>query len=114
MDAYNGASLGTHIGYGAKFGSVPQLPHGIRGIFISHNAVIGKNCRIFHQVTIGKGKGGAPEIGDNVMIGAGAKVIGKIKVGDNVKIGANCVVVDNIPDNSTVVMQKTRIISEKG
>lgn len=49
-------------------------------------------------------------IGDNVFIGAGAKVIGGIHVGDNVKIGANCIVVEDIPDNSTVVMHKPRII----
>ena len=113
MDAYNGASFGTHMGYGAQFKGIPQLPHGLRGIFISHNAVIGKNCSIYQQVTIGEGKNGAPTIGDNVLIGAGAKIIGKIKVGNNVNIGANCVVVDNVPDNSTVVMGKPRIIPGK-
>ncbi|MFR1158819.1 MAG: hypothetical protein ACLSD7_07410 [Coprococcus phoceensis] len=41
-DAFNGASMGTHIGFGAQFGSVPELPHGLSGIFISHNAKIGK------------------------------------------------------------------------
>ena len=110
MDAYNGASLGTHLGYGATFKEIPKLPHGIRGIYISHNAVIGKNCTIFQQVTIGEGKGGAPKIGDNCYIGAGAKVIGNITIGDNVKIGAGCVVFEDIPDNSTVVMQKPRVI----
>lgn len=44
MDAYNNASFGTHIGYGAQFKSPPLLPHGLRGIFISHNAQIGKKC----------------------------------------------------------------------
>ena len=110
MDAYNCASFGTHFGYGAKFASSPLLPHGIRGIFISHNAQIGKNVVIFHQVTIGEGKGGAPVIGDNVLIGPGAKIVGKVKVGDNVKIGANVVVVQDIPSNSTVVMNKPRVI----
>ena len=110
MDAYNGASFGTHLGYGATFEEIPKLPHGIRGIYISHNAVIGKNCTIFHQVTIGEGKGGAPRIGDNCYIGAGAKIIGNIAIGNNVKIGAGCVVFEDIPDNSTVVMQKPRII----
>lgn len=54
--------------------------------------------------------GGAPQIGNNVFIGAGAKLIGKIKIGNNVKIGAGCVVVTDIPDNATVVMHKPRII----
>ena len=53
---------------------------------------------------------GAPEIGDNVFIGAGAKIIGKIKIGNNVRIGAGCIVVTDIPDNATVVMSKPRVI----
>lgn len=57
-----------------------------------------------------KARGGAPEIGDNCYIGAGAKIIGNIVIGDNVKIGANCVVVEDIPDNCTVVLEKPRII----
>ncbi len=77
MDAFNGASFGTHLGYGATFKDVPHLPHGLRGIYVSHNAIIGHNCTIFHQVTIGEGKDGAPTIGDNCYIGAGAKVIRK-------------------------------------
>lgn len=110
MDAYNNASLGTHFGYGARFISPPNFPHGIRGVFVSHNAVIGKNATIFQQVTIGEGKGGAPVLDDNVYIGAGAKIIGNIHIGSNVKIGANCIVCKNIPDNATVVLNKPRII----
>ena len=109
-DAFNGASLGTHIGYGAKFLNTPNLPHGIKGIVISHNAIIGENCTIFHQVTIGEGKNGAPVIGKNCYISAGAKITGKITIGDNVKIGTNCIVVEDIPDNSTVVMNKPRVL----
>lgn len=112
MDAFNNASLGTHIGYGATFKEIPSFPHGIYGIIISHNATIGRNCTIYHQVTIGEGPGGAPFIGDNVLIGAGAKIIGGIRVGNNVKIGAGCVVVEDIPDNATVVMPKARIIKK--
>lgn len=113
MDAFNNASLGTHIGYSAIFKEPPKLPHGIRGIFVSHRAVIGKNAVIFHHVTIGEGKNGAPQIGDNCYIGAGAKLIGNIKIGNNVKIGAGCVVATDIPDNCTVVMEKPRIIVRK-
>jgi len=56
---------------------------------------------------------GAPKIGDNCYIGAGAKIIGNIVVGNNVRIGANAVVVEDIPDNSVVVMEKPRIIQKE-
>lgn len=55
-------------------------------------------------------RGGAPNIGDYVFIGAGAKILGNIKIGDNVRIGANCVVVSDIPNGATVVLEKPRII----
>ena len=109
-NAFNNASLGTHLGYGAQFKETPIFPHGLYGIIASHNAVIGENCTIFHQVMIGEGQGGASTIGDNCLIGAGAKIIGGIRIGDNVEIGAGCIVADDVPDNSTVVMQKPRII----
>lgn len=73
-------------------------------MLISHQVTIGSN-------TLGDSKGkGAPEIGDNCFIGAGAKIIGNVKIGDNVRIGANAVVVKNVPDNAVVVNQPTRII----
>lgn len=112
MDAFNGATLGHRVGGGSIFKGIPNLPHGIKGIFITEKAAIGSNCTILHQVTIGLkdfDKSG-PIIGDNVFIGAGAKIIGDIKIGNNVKIGANCIVVEDIPDNSTVVLNKPRII----
>lgn len=94
-------------------------PHGLFGIYISFGANIGNNCVIFNNVTIGSNtlkdsKGyGAPTIGNNVYIGAGAKIIGNVKIGDNVRIGANCVVVNDVEKNSTVVMQKSRVIKNK-
>lgn len=108
-DAFNNASMGTHRNYGAVFASPPHLPHGLNGIIVSHNAVIGRNCTILHQVTIGEGKNGVPRIGNNVMIGAGAKVIGGIHIGNNVKIGAGCVVTKDIPDGATVVGAEVKI-----
>lgn len=110
MDAYNNASFGTHFGYGAQIGGGLRLPHGLNGIIVTHNAVIGNNVTIFHQVTIGEGKNGAPVIGDNVMIGPGAKIVGKVHVGNNVNIGANCVVFKDIPDNATVVAANPKIV----
>ena len=109
-DAFNNASLGTHLGYGAIFDTPPHFPHGLYGIIVAHNAHIGKNATIFHQVTIGEGTGGAPTIGDNCYIGAGAKIIGKIHIGNNVKIGANCVVFEDVPDNATVVLSRPKVI----
>lgn len=101
-----------------KIEGVPIFPHGLNGIFISSGAVIGKDCVIFHQVTIGsntlpdsKGQG-APTIGNNVYIGAGAKIIGNVIIGNNVRIGANCVVTKDVPDNTTVVSAPIRLISK--
>ena len=98
-----------------------KFPHGLSGIFISQGAKIGENAVIFHQVTIGSNtlgnsKGfGCPVIGKNVYIGCGAKIIGGVHIGDNVRIGANCVVTSDIPENSTVVLEKPRVIArEKG
>lgn len=96
-----------------------KFPHGINGIFISNKAVIGKNNVIFHQVTIGSNtlkdtkNPGAPVIGDNCYIGAGAKIIGGIKIGNNVRIGANAVVTKDIPDNSTVVIGDIKTIEHE-
>ena len=115
MDAFNNASLGHRTDGGSYFEGKTFLPHGIKGVFITDKASIGKNVTIFQQVTIGIKDYSAkelrgPSIGNNVFIGAGAKIIGDIKIGNNVKIGANCVVVEDIPDNATVVLNKPRII----
>lgn len=112
-DAFNNASMGTHRNMGAAFETSPYLPHGLNGIVVSHNAVIGKNCTIFQQVTIGEGRGGAPIIGDNVLIGAGAKIIGRVQIGNGVRIGAGCVVMQDIPDNCTVLPSSIQVIQRK-
>lgn len=102
-----------------EFSGRPHFPHGVSGIFISSDAQIGHGAVIFHQVTIGSNnipdsKGnGAPKLGDNVYIGAGGKVIGKVRIGNNARIGANCVVFKDIPINSVVVNQAPRIIPKK-
>lgn len=109
MEAFNNSSMGTNFNSGAKFGSVPILPHGLNGIIIGHDAIIGKNVYIHHQVTIAHGN---VVIGDNVFIGAGVKILPNVTIGENVKIGANCVIVENIPPNVTVVLNKPRIIKK--
>lgn len=100
----------------ADFKDQPTFPHGINGVFISAGASIGRNCTIFHQVTIGSNmltdskNYGAPTIGDNVYIGCGAKIIGNCKIGNNVRIGANCVITFDVEDNCTIVLDHPRVI----
>ena len=106
------------ISMDSLFSSEPCLPHDIRGVFISGGAKIGKNAIIFQQVTIGSvtlpdSKGaGAPTIGDNCYIGAGAKIVGNVKVGDNVRIGANATVYKDVPDNTVVISGEQKNITK--
>lgn len=106
----NGASIPI------KLNVIATFPHGLKGIFISQKATIGKNCIIFQHVTIGSNMlnhtkhRGAPTIGDNVYIGSGAKIIGNIIVGNSVRVGANAVIYENVPANATIVLGKSRII----
>ena len=97
---------GIEIHPGAKIGRKLFIDHGM-GIVIGETTTIGNNCTIYHNVTLGgTGKDKYkrhPDIGNNVIIGCGAKVLGPIKIGNNVKIGANSVVLHNIDDNNTVV-----------
>ena len=107
---------GAYIPLSVQFSGDAVLPHGISGIFISAGAKIGKDCIIFQQVTIGSntlpgGKStGSPVLGDNVFVGAGAKIIGNVKIGNHARIGANCIVTKDVPDNCTVVMEQPRMI----
>ena len=107
---------GADIGLNTVFANPPVFPHGFQGVFISEGARIGKDCVIFHQVTIGSNtlsdsdRRGAPIIGDHVYIGCGAKIIGNVRVGNHVRIGANCVVTKDVPDNATVVLDRPRVI----
>ncbi len=100
------------------------FPHGVKGCFFSTTCHIGKGCTIMQHVTIGSnyvnnnkmevgGNYGAPHIGDNVFIGAGAKIIGPVNVGDGARIGAGSIVVEDVPEGATVVMNKPRIIISK-
>lgn len=117
MDAFNNASMGTNIGFGARFESVPKFPHGLNGIIVSPYATIGKNAYIFQQVTIGddgRGKENAPIIHDNVFIYPGAKVVGKCEIGEGAIIGANAVVSFDVPPYAIVTAPKPTVrIKEK-
>jgi len=109
--------FGISISHRAQIGSGFNIGH-FGGIVINPNAIIGKNCNISQGVTIGQvNRGpnkGAPVLGDNVYIGPGAKIIGKIVIGDNVAIGSNCVVTKDVLDNSVVVGIPGKVISDKG
>lgn len=108
----------VEITTGISISSNAQIDKGLYighfgGIFINEGAQIGGNCTIAQGVTIGTlglGKAGAPVVGNNVFIGSGAKVLGKIQVGNNVKIGANAVVIKDVPDNATVVGVPARVV----
>ncbi len=95
---------------GCEIGGGWVLMHGY-GVVLNGGAKIGRNCTMFHGVTIGTTDMKTfPVIGDNVLIGAGAKILGGIRVGNNVKIGAGAIVVRDVPDHSTMVGLKARII----
>lgn len=97
---------GVEIHPGAKIQPGFFIDHGM-GVVIGETTEIGKNVTIYQGVTLGgtgKEKGKRhPTLGNNVVIGAGAKILGNIQLGDNVKVGAGSVVVEAIPENSTVV-----------
>lgn len=113
--------LGIHIHSQAQIGKGFRLIH--PGCIFIGPAKIGEYTNVCQEVTIGT-RGwaiyaaddafdGVPEIGDNVYIGPGAKVFGKIKIGNNVAIGANSVVTKNIPDNAVVTGNPSRIVGYK-
>ena len=83
------------------------------GVVIFPDAVIGPNCQIFQQVTIGVGgsRPGAPVLGGHVDVGAGAKILGGVKIGDHALIGANAVVLQDVPPGTTAVGVPATIIS---
>jgi serine O-acetyltransferase len=93
---------GCIIGRGAEFGPGFVLIHS-DGVVINGNVKAGSNVHIEHQVTIGAERRQSPEIGSDVFIGAGAKIIGSVKIGDGARIGANAVVIHDVPPHTTVV-----------
>jgi len=107
---------GVEIHPGATLGRRFFIDHGM-GIVIGETAEIGDDCTIYHSVTLGGTSWSAgkrhPTLGNNVVIGAGAKVLGPLMVGDNSRIGSNAVVVKDVPDGATVIGIPGRIVKTK-
>lgn len=107
---------GIEIHPSATIGERLFIDHG-EGVVIGETSVIGDDVIIYQQVTLGgTGKEHGkrhPTIGNNVVIGAGAKILGNITIGDHVRIGAGSVVVNDVPDNCTVVGIPGRIVKQK-
>ena len=108
---------GVEIHPGAVFGSGVFIDHGM-GVVVGETAVVGDNVTLFQGVTLGgTGKGFGkrhPTIGNDVVVGCGARVLGNIVVGNDVRIGAGSVVVRDVPDDCTVIGVPARVVREGG
>ncbi|GAA0179424.1 serine O-acetyltransferase [Clostridium sediminicola] len=104
---------GIEIHPGAEIGRGFFIDHGM-GVVIGETTIIGDNVTLYHGVTLGgTGKDTGkrhPSLGDNVVIGAGAKILGPIYIGDNSKIGANTVVLKDVPNDATIVGTPGKIV----
>lgn len=107
---------GIEIHPGAKIGNGLFIDHGM-GVVIGETAEIGDNCTLYHGCTLGgtgKDKGKRhPTLGNNVLVGAGAKILGPFRVGNNALIGANAVVLNEVPDGATVIGVPGHIIKRR-
>lgn len=101
-----------YIPYGFKAGKGLVLGYGGLGIVLHFRSEVGEYCHIDQGVTIGgtSKKYEVPTLGNNVYVGAGAKIIGPVKIGNNVVIGANAVVVKDVPDNCLIAGVPAKII----
>ena len=110
-------TTGIEIHPGATIGKGLLIDHG-SGVVIGETAEIGDNCTIYQGVTLGgtgKDKGKRhPTLGNNVMVGSGAKILGPFKVGDNAKVAAGAVVLEEVPENCTAVGVPARIVRKGG
>ena len=108
---------GVEIHPGAQIGKGLVIDHGM-GVVIGETTIIGDNCTLYQGVTLGgTGKDVGkrhPTLGNDVMVGAGAKILGPFKIGDNSKIAANAVVLAEIPENCTAVGIPAKIVRKEG
>jgi serine O-acetyltransferase len=107
---------GIEIHPGAQLGAGFFIDHGM-GVVIGETSEVGENVTLYHGVTLGgtstKKEKRHPTLGNNVIVGAGAKILGPVKIGDYARIGAGSVVVENVPPNSTVVGVPGRVVYDK-
>jgi serine O-acetyltransferase len=113
--------MGADIPASCCIGAGLRLEHGGKGVVCNENVVIGRGVTIYHQVTIGWKEVGrwdeakpVPRIGDGVVLGAGAKVLGGITVGDGSVVGANAVVLGDVPPGAVAVGVPARVIDARG
>lgn len=102
-----GADIPTKV----QLGKGVRFPHGARAVVIHPSTVIGDRVVINHSVTLGARHGGAPILEDDVRIGAGAVVLGRVTLGRGCKVGANAVVTHDVPAGATVVGIPARVLS---
>ena len=112
MNKLNSSLLGCVIGRGADFGPRFVLIHS-NGVVINGSVRGGSGVFVEHQVTIGAERRQSPVVGNNVFIGAGAKILGSVTIADNVRVGANAVVTRDVPANTTVVGVPARPIGSR-
>ena len=112
LNRLNSICCNCIIGRGAEFGPGFVLIHAT-GVVINGRVSGGENVLIEHQVTIGAERRQSPRIGNDVFIGAGAKIIGEITVGDHSRIGANAVVLDDVPAFATVAGIPARVVRQR-
>ena len=107
---------GIEIHPGATIGRRFFIDHGM-GVVIGETAIIGDDCTLYHGVTLGgmswKNEKRHPTLGNNVVVGAGAKILGPVVIGDNARIGSNSVVVKNVPADATVVGIPGRVVTPR-
>jgi serine O-acetyltransferase len=116
ISAYSRFVTGIEIHPGATIGRRFFIDHGM-GVVVGETAEVGDDVLLYQGVTLGgtglqKGKR-HPTLGNNIVVGAGAKVLGNITIGNNVRVGAGSVVVNSVPDDSTVVGIPGRIVASK-
>ena len=110
------AREGGWIGRGAQFEGPPCFPHGMKGVFISDEARVGRGCVLFQHAMIvshqmlDSDRRGAPTVGAHVYLGCGAVIVGPVTIGDGCRLGTNVVVHPDLPAHSVAVCQPAKII----
>lgn len=102
---------GADIPLNSRIGGGLMIPHP-NGIVIHPSAVVGPNCLLLQQVTLGLGNGGLPTLGADVNVGAGAKILGRIHLGDHCFVGAMSVVTRDVPPRALVVGIPARVVRQ--